>query len=163
MEAPANFQQKEKELEILTDGSCSDYINFFQDLKNYYYRNKLIEQGMVFIPLNERIIKAKDPYFLTCMLDYYLTLKDFENALKLLERLRETGYSASSLAVRQKSLGASLARRDATITGIENPWDILDSYTGSDKWYREFKRSYKINWLKSTNWKMKYWPFIWKK
>ena len=163
MEAPANFQQKEKELETLTYGSCSDYLNAFQDLKNYYYRNKLLEQGVVFIPLNERVIKVKDPNFLTCMLDHYIALRDFENALGLLDRLHEIGYSASSLAGQQKSLAASLATRDAMIAGIEYPWNILDSYTCHDKWYREFNRSYKITWLKATNWKMKYWPFIWKK
>ncbi len=41
----------EKQLNDLIDASCTDYLKSFQDLKNYYYRHKLLEQGVVFIPL----------------------------------------------------------------------------------------------------------------
>ncbi|MFA4862449.1 MAG: hypothetical protein WC605_01635 [Bacteroidales bacterium] len=163
LEAPANFQQKEKELEDLMDGSFSDYLKAFQTLKNYYYRNKLLEQGVVFIPLFDRVIRAKDPFFLTGMLDHFITLKDFEIALRILERLREIGYSASLLADQQRSVAESLARRDAMNSGIVEPWKKLDSYTGQHKWYRVFRWSYKLTWLEATNWKLNYWPFIWEK
>jgi hypothetical protein len=163
LETPANFQEKEKELEDLTDESCSGYLKAFQNLKIYYYRNKLLEQGVVFIPLFDRVIRSKDELFLTGMLDHYIQLKDFDNALKIMKRLHELGYSADKLADKQKSVAESLARRDAMNSDSVVPWKKLNSYTGQDKWYRAFRWSYKLTWLKSTNWKLEYWPFIWKK
>jgi hypothetical protein len=75
LEAPADFQQMESNLESFS-GSSNDYVKAYQDLKSFYYRNRLLEQGVVFIPLFERVIKSKDSLFLTGMLDHYIWLKE---------------------------------------------------------------------------------------
>jgi hypothetical protein len=162
LESPADFQQKENELDNY-HGSCNDYLKAFQDLKSFYNRNRLLEQGVVFIPLYERVIKSEDSLFLTDMLGHYLKLKEYDNALHILDRLRELGYQADPLADQQKSVAEALARRDAVNPDPVEPWIRLESYTGHNKWYQDFRHSYKIAWLRATNWKLKYWPFIWKK
>lgn len=163
LELPADFQKKEKELETLLTGPNSDYLKAFQDLKTFYYRHKLLEQGVIFIPLYERVIKATDSLFLTGMLDYYIKLKAFDKAWTIMERIHELGYSAEQLADEQKSVGAAFARRDALNPESAEPWELLDAYIHRDKWFREFTRSYKRTWLQTTKWKLKYWPLIWKK
>jgi tetratricopeptide (TPR) repeat protein len=162
LEMPADFQQRELQLETLK-GSSAAYLKAFQDLKEYYYRNKLLEQGVVFIPLYDRVVKSKDALFLTAMLGHYTELKEFDNALSILDRLRSLGYSPDLLAEQQKTVGEALARRDAKNPDSVEPWIKLESYTGREPWYREFGQSYKITWMKTTKWSSKYWPFIWKK
>jgi hypothetical protein len=163
MEAPAAFQEMERELEALSENSCIEYLVFFQKLKNYYYHKKLLQQGVVFVPLFDRVVMMKDTSFLTCMLNHYLMLKDHDHSLLLLKRLQELGTPAGQLKLEQKSLGASLARRDAMNEAIAEPWETMGSYTEHGEWYRSFKWSYKFSWLKAKDWKLKYWPLIWKK
>jgi hypothetical protein len=162
LESPADFQQKEKMLEKF-NGTCNEYLLAFQDLKSFYYQNKLLDLGVVFIPLYDRVIKLKDSLLLTGMVGHYITLKDFDNAFHILDRLRELGYSPAPLSGQQKALAEALARRDAMNSDSEDPRVKLESYTGQDKWYREFADSYKHTWLQTTSWKIKYWPLIWKK
>jgi tetratricopeptide (TPR) repeat protein len=163
LEPAVDYQEMETELNSMTDKPCSEYIQAFQDLKKYYNRNKLLEQGIVFIPLFERIIEIKDTAFVSGMLDYYITLRDYDHAMKLLERLRVLGYPSRNLAYEFKTVAEYLARRDTQDPVIVKPWDTLRSYTGQDKWYRSFKWEYKLMWFRENNWKIKYWPFIWKK
>jgi hypothetical protein len=163
LEPPAQFQEKEKELEALARGPCSGYLSAFGDLKNYYYHDKLLEQGVVFISLNDRIIKATDTLFLSCMMDHYLYVNDLENAYKMMERLRLLGCPRGPLFYQQRSLAEALARRDAKNPTTSAPWQILSSYTGNNSWYLEFTWEYKYEWMKAVRWKFSYWPFIWKK
>jgi hypothetical protein len=163
LEAPADFQKKEKGLDTMVAGPYTEYLVVFQELKNYYYRKKLLEQGVVFIPLFERVMQVKDTAFLMGMLKHYIGMKDYDHALKLLGKLHELGIPSGTLKDEQKKLASSLARRDAQATAVDAPWKTLGSYTGHDKWYHSFNWKYKFTWLKETGWKMKYWPFIWKK
>jgi hypothetical protein len=163
LESPSDFRKMEKELDELVHKSSIEYLLAFQDLRNYYYNEKLLEQGVVFIPLFDRVIQQKDSAFLVGMLDHYIMLRDFDHAFRLLKRLSELGISSVNLGDQQKSVADLMARRDARDTTITKPWIRLESYVGHDKWFRSFRRSYESSWLKATGWKVKYWPFIWKK
>ncbi len=163
LESPSDFRKMEKELDELVHKSSTEYLLAFQDLRDYYYNEKLLEQGVVFIPLFDRVIQQKDSAFLVGMLDHYIMLKDFDHAFRLLKRLNELGISSTGLEDEQKTLAGFMARRDARDTTITKPWIRLESYVGHDKWFRSFRRSYESSWLKATGWKVKYWPFIWKK
>jgi hypothetical protein len=163
LEAPAAFQKMEKELDELADKSYSDYLQSFQNLKNYYNRHKLLEQGVVFLPLFDRIVKMQDPDFLKGMLGHYFMQKDYNRSFILLERMRELDIPSQFVAEDQKKLAKTLARRDALNGNTSRPWDIARSYPARGKWYRAFNRAYKFAWLDATNWNLKYWPFLWKK
>ena len=163
LETPANFQRMEKELDAKITQSYNEYLKSFLDLKNYYYRHKLLDQGVVFIPLFDRVLKIDDPEFLNGMMNNYISLKDFDHAFELMDKLRELAFPAKKLTDEQKSVAKALAKRDALNVPDYIPWVKLESYTAKDKWYHSFKWSYKLTWLKETKWKLKYWPFIWKK
>jgi len=163
LEAPAEFQVMENKLEDLVYTSYSDYLEGFQELRTYYNRHKLLQQGVVFSPLFDRVMQEQDPAFLYGMLAHYLKLKDYNNGFRLLVRLNELGFPSGSLAEEQKIIAGYMAGRDALDVSISLPWESLQSYTGHDKWYRSFNRAYKHAWLKASHWKMKYWPLIWKK
>jgi pentatricopeptide repeat protein len=103
-----------------------------------------------------------DSAFLAGMLDHYISLKDTDHAFSLLKRMCELGMSSKHLSDRQRSVARLLAGRDSRDVSISEPWKLLDSYTGKNKWYRSFNWSYKFTWLSATGWKITYWPFIWK-
>jgi hypothetical protein len=163
LESMADYQQLESELDQLVHKSVPDYLLGYHELKRYYNRHKLLEQGVVFKPLFERVMLQKDSAFLTRMLDHYLFLKDYNQSLKLLQRMHELKFDREPLEDRQVALGDALARRDAVKPGAAKPWEIMNSYTGQDNWYHSFSWSYKKTWLKVSGWKLKFWPIIWKK
>lgn len=163
LEAPAEFQGMENELKDHVLISYSNYLNGFQELRRYYNRHKLLQQGVVFVPLIDRVVQEQDSVFLYGMLGHYLKLKDYNNSFRLLARLNELGFPSGTLTEEQIMIAGYVAGRDAMDITITKPWETLQSYTGQDKWYRSFNRGYKHAWLKATHWKLKYWPFIWKK
>ncbi|NTV83615.1 MAG: hypothetical protein HGA23_04865 [Bacteroidales bacterium] len=138
LETPADFQLMELQLNDMIDASCNDYLKSFQDLKNYYYRHKLLDQGIVFLPLFDRVVRADNPEFLAGMLNHYISLKDFDHSFRLLERLSELGVPSKPLSDQQKSVAEFYARRDAKNPAIAEPWETLGSYTGRNEWYRTF-------------------------
>jgi hypothetical protein len=160
LESPADFQKMENDLNELAGKSPDEYLKSFQDLKKYHSRNKLQDQGIIFVPLFDRVMQVEDSVFLSGMLDHYLLLWDFDHALRLMERMRELGHPSESLSDEQRTLAESLAKRDATDPSLAKPWEKLETYTIRDKWYRTFRWSYKFAWLEAMHWKIKFWPFI---
>jgi hypothetical protein len=55
------------------------------------------------------------------------------------------------------------AEYDAVNKKDEKAWDLLNNYAKKDKWYHDFRKSYKSTYMKAVNWKFRYWPFLWKK
>jgi hypothetical protein len=163
LEVPANYQKMEKELEAVSDISYQDYLESYQELKSYYYRYKLLEKGIVFTPLYDRIIISRNREFLTGMLDHYIQSENYEHALRVLHRLKELELEEERVASRQKTIAEALANSDAKTSPDRKPAEILRERTGEDKWFHTFRRTYKMTWLRASKWKIKYWPFLWKK
>jgi hypothetical protein len=163
LETLAEYQEKVAELDRITEKSIEEYLSSFQELKQYYNRHKLLAQGVMFTPLFDRIILQEDSAFLTGMLHHYIFLDDYTHALKILHRMNELGFDHIPLKETQKRLAKELARRDQAKAGAEEPWEILNTYTEKEKFFKAFRSSYKKEWLKASNWNIKYWPFILKK
>jgi pentatricopeptide repeat protein len=163
LETPAEFQLMEKELNARAKGECNDYLEKYQELRNYYQKYRLTEFGIVFIPLFERVTASSDSAFLICMFRHYLRQRDYDHAFSILSSMKELGIDSRSMSEEQKEVAGYLARRDLQKTDGKEPWELLASYSGKDKWYRPFNHGYKQAWLKASKWKMSYWPLIWKK
>jgi len=163
LEAPAEFQQMENDLKSLVSISSSEYVASFHELRTYYNRHKLLQQGITFTPLIDRVLYENDPDFLQGMLGFYIKTKDFDHAFRVLKRIKELKLPAIAYDLEQKKIAVLMAVRDTQDDTISEPWETLRSYIGRDKWYRTFRKSYRRTWLKETHWKLKYWPFIWKK
>jgi len=163
LETMADFQEMEEKLDRLAEQSVTEYLSAYQDLKRYYNRHKLLKQGVVFIPLIDRVVRQKNSAFLAGMTDHFLYLKDYDHALLLLQRMHDLEIDPELVSRQQESLGEALARRDVLKIANEKPWVTLESYTGSNRWYHDFSRSYKKSCLKANRWKLKFWPVIWKK
>jgi hypothetical protein len=163
LEPLAGYQKKETDLNLLVYKSVPDYLASYQELKKYYNRYKLLGQGIVFTSLSDRVFQQTDPAFLTGMLEHYIYLRDYAQSLRLLHRMHELQMQPEPLKNQQIALAEALARRDVLNSDALQPWEILRSYAVKDKWYRTFKWNYKKSWLKETDWKIKYWPVIWKK
>jgi hypothetical protein len=163
LETMADYQEMEEKLDRLAEQSVSEYLSAYQDLKRYYNRQKLLKQGVVFIPLIDRVVGQNNSAFLAGLTDHFITLKDYDHALLLLQRMHDLQMEPEPLSRQQKSLGEALAQRDALKNGNDKPWVTLHFYTGGDRWYRDFNRGYKKSCLKANRWKLKFWPVIWKK
>jgi hypothetical protein len=164
LEPLAGYQQKELALQQLAYGSPEPYLKAFRELNSYYSRQKLLEQGVVFIPLKERVLKADDMDFLTGMYDHYVRMNDPEQCLALLHLLQEKGAEQKAMSGRQKDLAKLIAKEDAENIDSESmPWDYMRAHVGTDPWFRPFRWSYKLAWIGETKWKIRYWPLIWKK
>jgi tetratricopeptide (TPR) repeat protein len=162
LESPANFQRMEKDLAAGLVGDCSRYLEKYQDLKKYHQKHRLQTFGIVFTPLFERISVSTDSAFLACMFRHYIRQRNYDLAFQLLYRMKGLGIESRSLTAEQDMLAVYMAGRDVQNPAGQKPWELLSSYTGKDKWYRPFNKSYKMSWLKSTDWKMSNWPLIWK-
>lgn len=163
LETLADYQEMEENLDQRAEQSVTEYLSAYQDLRRYYNRHKLLKQGVAFIPLIDRVVRQKNSAFLAGMTDHFLYLKDYDHALLLLQRMHDLEIDPEQVPLQQKSLGESLARRDVSKNSNEKPWVTLESYTGGDRWYRDFSWSYKKSCLKENRWKLKFWPVIWKK
>lgn len=163
LEPMARYQRMEKELDQAVYKSVPEYLDLFNGLRKYFNRNKLDKQGMIFIPLYDRVIEQKDSAFLTGMLNHYIYLTDYEHAFQIMKKIQETGYLSSSYKEQQKVLAGKLAYIDMKNKPDTEPWIILHKYTGGEKWFRTFSWNYKFSCLKIRKWNIKYWPIIWKK
>ncbi|MBW6460421.1 MAG: hypothetical protein K0B08_07580 [Bacteroidales bacterium] len=164
LEPLSGFQQKEKALDLLAAGSPEPYLDAFRELNSYYSRQKLLEQGVVFISLKERVLRADDIEFLTGMYDHYVRMNDPEQCLALLHVLHEKGAEWKTMSGRQWDLAKDFAKAD--VKNLENetmPWEFMRAHVGTDLWFRPFRLSYKLAWIGETKGKFRYWPLIWKK
>lgn len=164
LESLAGFQEMEIALDSLAVGSPEPYLKAFQELNTYYSRKRLLDQGVIFIPLKDRVVKVKDIEFLTGVFDHYVRMTDPEQCLAILQVLQRSGADRKALADRQRVLAQMLAKRDASGKDDEiMPWETMRSYVGNDPWFKPFRCAFKKSWLKETRVKFRYWPLIWKK
>jgi hypothetical protein len=163
LETPAEYQQMEHSLEQMAIGNCDAYLEHYQELRGYYLKNKLMDYGIAFTPLFDRVVIASDSMFLAGIFRHYIQQRNYGHALDMLRRMKETGILSNSLSSEQKMIAGYLARRDVSEASAEKPWVIMDSYTVDGKWFRPFRKAYKREWLKASNWKIADWPLIWKK
>jgi len=164
LEPLAGYQQKEMALQQLAYGPPEPYLNAFRELNSYYSRQKLLEQGVIFIPLKERVLKAEDIDFLTGMYDHYVWMNDPGQCLALLVVLHQKGAERKMMSGRQWNLAKLIAKDDVKNLGTETmPWEFMRAHVGTDPWFRPFRWSYKLAWIRETRGKIRYWPLIWKK
>lgn len=163
LEPLAVYQEKYLLLENYEDITPVEYIQAYQDLSSYYYRNKLLNQGIALEPFHELVMKAGDAGFLRGMLDYYIRQNSLEKGLEVLKKLHTIDADPKFLEEEQKSLALLFVKRDVVMKGSENPWEILGTYVDNDRWYSDFRWSYKRGWILETGGNPRYYPFIWKK
>jgi hypothetical protein len=163
LEPLAVWQEKDMTLGIYHGVSRQEYIAKYNDLRNYHLRNRLLNQGIPLETLHRKVMQADDPAFLMEFLQFYAAQPNLELALEVLKKLFAMGIDPALVAEDQKTLGHLFARRDAVVNNSEEPWVTLDRYIGQDKWFSDFRWSYRLGWISGTGWNLRYWPFIWKK
>jgi hypothetical protein len=163
LEPLAVYQEKERELDRYMAVPVTGYVDKYQELKNYYTRNKLQKKGVVFKTLPDRVMLQTDTAFLKGMLDYFIYLDDYDLSLHLLKRMHESGVPRKRLENQQEELGKAMAERDFSASGHAKPWELMQSYVDGDRWYHDFRWRYKKTWLEISRWQLKFWPIIWKK
>jgi hypothetical protein len=163
LEPLAEYQQKETSLKVYNDVTPKEYQAAYQELSGYYYRNKLIRQGILLESVYEKVLHSDDIDFLVRYLDLYVQKRNLEQGLLTLKRIRELQADPSGVSEEQKDLAELFARRDVILYAEKEPWVLMNSYVGEDKWFATFRWSYRMNWILHSGGKLRDWPVIWKK
>ena len=138
-------------LEIDDDVKTKKYSNaiavYIETEKIFNEENLNTHFGLTMMPMLDYIAKQENS-FVIFSVNYYTTVKRFENALKLLDMLKSRGINLKIVKNEQKILGTQLAIRDHAA----NPSEIYKvevlEYTRSDKWYKNLKKYYVKQWKK---------------
>jgi hypothetical protein len=163
LEPLAVFQEKSFKLEQYEGVTPKAYLETYQDLSKYYYRNDLLNQGIVLESFNQSVIRSDNVEFLAGFLDYYIRQRSLSQGLEILKRLHQLGIEPGLVSEEQKSLALLFVQRDVIMNNSQDPWEILDTYVSEDKWFHDFRWAYKRNWIVESGGNIRYWPFIWKK
>jgi hypothetical protein len=163
LEPLAQFEDMERNMMRKTIGEPDTFLTAYRDLQRFYYRNKLLEQGVSLASLYAFASSSSDAVFLKGMLDYYLQRNDLERALGISESMRQLGLPSAEYRDDHWQLGKKLAIRDAGTSNAQLPWMTMNGYTGGDSWYRRLHWGYKLNFLDRSSYAFRYWPLIWKK
>lgn len=163
LEVPAAYQEMSLRLLSMEPSGAREYVEAYQQLSHFYYKHKLLDQGVLFVPMLDRVLASGNEEFLKKMLVYYEGRGDLDQAMQILWTLWANGSTARSLATEQRLLGRSTAARDVAAGPASRPWEILSGYTKGYSWFRAFKWKYKTAWLKESRYRFVDWPLIWKK
>lgn len=163
LEPLAEYEQKELELLRSMQGEPAEFLAAYRELQRFYYRKKLLEQGVILPALYPTALKSRDTEFLAGMCRHYLSANDPEKALGMLKTLRDAGAPSIEYRDLQQRLGEKLAKRDAALKNAGLPWETMHGYAGDDRWFRTLKWAYKFSYLKASGYAFRNWPLIWKK
>jgi len=163
LEPLALFQEKNSKLSVYEGIEPQDYQDTYFDASGFYYRNKLLSKGITLETLHQKVLQSDNNEFLHKFLQHYIRQRSMEEGLKVLKRLRELGEESSAVNQEQKQLAEIFVQRDIVLDKTGEPWKILEGYVGDDKWFSDFRKGYRWNWISASGGKLRYWPVIWKK
>lgn len=142
------YQKMLRETEELIDNNkFQKAVEKYMEASTYFEQLKVEEFGLKHLNLFE-FSKNKKSLHLAFMLRYFTTKKEFDNSLELLKILKQREYNSRYLKEEQKQLGNNLAVKDYNVNADNNFKEVLNNYTGGDKWYKYLKKEYTKKWRK---------------
>ena len=125
LETPASYQKQERALEMLAYKSDVLYREGFAELRKFYQKHKLLNQGITFTPLIDRVLKFNDTVFLSGMMKYFIKSRNIDHAFRVLKKLHDLGVDPGSVAVEQRAIAYYYAEQDAVTPSELKPWEQL--------------------------------------
>lgn len=112
----------------------------YQGAKNFYSSHALSRYGVQQVSIKSVVKSAKNASFTKSACRYALTLQDYKSAFYFLTLLKDQNVPPKTVKDLQQSIGNALARNDMNYE--KNPKEIVQQYTGGEKWYRYFRVAY---------------------
>ncbi|MBK6347125.1 MAG: hypothetical protein IPF68_14575 [Bacteroidales bacterium] len=109
---------------------------------NYYRLDTL---GLVNTGLYEFAIASDHIPFIRHATGHYITRGGNDQALRLLDRMRQAGATPAETYELQESLARVLAERDVAETEMTDVKVMLNVYTSGNKWYKRFAEVYRYH------------------
>jgi hypothetical protein len=154
LEYPVDYMKRKQRALSHIPGNAEGFTKAYHDLEQYYLAMGLQDEGVVFIPMIERVLQEKDKYFLTNMLSHYIAQKEREDALSVMNLLwEEHNYAPGK--TQQKRLAEWLAREDIK-SGCTDPIGCLYDYVPVNPSFKTFKYYYKLTWVKESGSKFRH-------
>jgi hypothetical protein len=128
---------------LLNEKSYRESADLIQQAESVYSFYHLDTIGIARIGYYELALKSDDRDLLRHATGFLISRSEPDKAMALLDRLRQTGCSASEAGDLQESVARNLGIRDIAETPDLNIKVMLESYTKADKWYLKFENVYR--------------------
>jgi len=115
-------------------------VQQYQGAKNYYSSHALSRYGVQQVSIKAIAKSSNNASFTKSACRYALTLQDYKSAFYFLTLLKDQHVPPKTVKDLQQSIGNALARNDMNYE--KNPREIVQQYTGGEKWYRYFRVAY---------------------
>jgi len=130
---------------MIADGEFLKGIEMIQQAGALFGYYRLDSLGLVNTGLYELAIKSDHIPLVNYAVGYYIARSRYDEALHLLEWMRQIGVTSLETNELQESLARGLALRDVAETEMLNYKNMLKVYTKENKWYRRFADVYRFH------------------
>jgi hypothetical protein len=145
--AAAEYQRKLKESDSLASNSkYYDAINKYIECDSYYNSNDMSAFGLTHLSVKDYLSSNKDDNYIYKTACYYFDKTDITETFYYLEILRKKYYSEDNTTDLQNKIAVKLANIDYSANPKNKPVSLINSYTGNNSWYRNFKKTYLLTW-----------------
>ncbi|MFH1120156.1 MAG: hypothetical protein V1775_10040 [Bacteroidota bacterium] len=143
---PVNWNDMvKKATTLISNGDFLQGIEMIQQAGAVFNHYRLDTLGLVNTGLFELAMASEHLPLIRHATGHYITRDGYEQALKLLGRLRSLGELSEATVELQESLARVLADRDVAETSVVDLKAMLKAYTGGDKWYKRFASVYRYH------------------
>ena len=150
-EVQAAIDFLKKSIDIDNDVKLNRYSNAitaYIEIEKFYSQQQIDKRyALSLLPMFDFIAKQSNS-FIIYTINYYITAKNYENALKLLDVLKSRTTNAKLIKNEQKLLGTQLAIRDFATNPSQDSKVAVLQYTRADKWYKVLSAAYLKQWKK---------------
>lgn len=154
LEYPAEFSRRESQALAFIPRDPEAFVKSYHQLEDYYRAMDLIDTGVKFVPMHDRVMMVHDAGFLEEMLAYYYRQEDRQRTLDVIHRLWALHHLAPSGWL-QKEISSWLALEDMK-GSCQEPMNCLNGYVPHDKAFRKFRNIYKWTWSTGSGLKIRY-------
>ena len=126
-------------------GNYPEAVINYATASNYYKDYRVYNMGLVHINFSDFMLLYDNPDFLMYCINYFTEKEMYNDALSALNILKNKQYDVKKTKKLQKQLGIKMSIYDKE-NNKKKIKVLLLKYTNNDKYYRVFRRYYKLSW-----------------
>jgi hypothetical protein len=124
----------------------SNAVQKYIEIQKYFEQRQIARNfGLNLLPMVDYVALQQNG-FVMFVVNFYISEKSYENALKLLDVLKSRSLPSRDVKNEQLSLGTQLAIRDHAANASQDYKVTVLQYSRSDKWYKNLAKAYAKQW-----------------
>ncbi len=152
----ADYQRLKDDAESWIGTDDQTFIRKYAEAGKYFKQNNLKQYGAKFLSLHDFVISQQDTGLTRYMFRLYMENQEPEKALDMMKLLADMGSNTPADERFQKQLAIRLALRDQRQDQGKRPEELLNEYSSKNKYYRNFRKSYKMTWINGQSFQIRY-------